>query len=228
MQLEKVIAGAKSYIGVKESPANSNNVEFNTWYYGRPVSGASYPWCAVFVSYVFDKFAKGLVKKTASCAEMGNEFKKNNMFFKNPEVGDIVFFKFSTNKRWTNHVGIVVEVKTPNSFVTVEGNTSCTSNDNGGSVMVRSRTMSNVVGFGRPAYDKESKTFNVPKTVKKGSVGITVRNLQALLSNKGYDPGPIDGEFGEKTRSALVKFQTNNGLTPDGICGPLSWTSLLS
>ena len=31
---------ARRQIGVKESPPNSNNVRYNTWYYGREVSGA--------------------------------------------------------------------------------------------------------------------------------------------------------------------------------------------
>ena len=39
----------------------------------------------------------------------------------------------------------------------------------------------------------------------------------------GYDPGPIDGIFGPLTRSAVVKFQIDNGLVPDGIVGPRTW-----
>lgn len=44
---------ASSQVGVKESPANSNNVKYNTWYYGRSVSGSAYPWCMVFISWIF-------------------------------------------------------------------------------------------------------------------------------------------------------------------------------
>lgn len=35
----EVIALAKSYVGTKESPANSNNVIFNTHYYSSKISG---------------------------------------------------------------------------------------------------------------------------------------------------------------------------------------------
>lgn len=35
----EVIALAKSYVGTKGSPANSNNVIFNTHYYGGEISG---------------------------------------------------------------------------------------------------------------------------------------------------------------------------------------------
>ncbi|MBR2717564.1 MAG: peptidoglycan-binding protein, partial [Oscillospiraceae bacterium] len=49
----KLIKIAESQVGVKESPAGSNNVKYNTWYYGHPVSGAAYPWCCVFVEWCF-------------------------------------------------------------------------------------------------------------------------------------------------------------------------------
>ena len=38
--------------GLENPPANSDNVKYNTVYYGREVSG-KYPWCAVFVWWVF-------------------------------------------------------------------------------------------------------------------------------------------------------------------------------
>lgn len=50
---DMVIAAARAELGAKESPANSNNVRYNTWYYGHAVSGATaYPWCCVFVVWV--------------------------------------------------------------------------------------------------------------------------------------------------------------------------------
>jgi len=49
----KALAAARSQLGIKESPANSNNVKYNTWYYGHAVSGpTAYPWCCVFVAWV--------------------------------------------------------------------------------------------------------------------------------------------------------------------------------
>ena len=60
MQRVATMATAKKYLrccaegmGVKESPANSNNVKYNTWYYGKSVSGSSYPWCMAFVQWCF-------------------------------------------------------------------------------------------------------------------------------------------------------------------------------
>ena len=49
---EKILEIARSQIGARESPANSDNVKYNTAYYGREVSG-KYTWCAVFVWWGF-------------------------------------------------------------------------------------------------------------------------------------------------------------------------------
>ena len=50
-------------------------------------------------------------------------------------------------------------------------------------------------------------------------IGDDVKTLQTYLSEKGYDVGTPDGIFGIKTKSAILAFQTANGLTPDGIVG---------
>lgn len=50
---DKYLDIARAQLGIKESPANSNKCKFNTWYYGSAVSGSAYPWCAVFVCWVF-------------------------------------------------------------------------------------------------------------------------------------------------------------------------------
>ena len=146
---QKIIEKAQKEIGVMESPPNSNNVKYNTWYYGHEVSGAAYPWCAVFISWLFD--GTGLVKKTASCADMLEWFEAHSQIVKTPIPGDIVFFRYSTNSRRTNHVGLVVDVK-GNTITTIEGNTSKDSNDNGGRVMRRKRS-GKIVGYARPKYD---------------------------------------------------------------------------
>ncbi|HEC09446.1 MAG TPA: hypothetical protein ENI86_07755 [Acidimicrobiales bacterium] len=39
--------------------------------------------------------------------------------------------------------------------------------------------------------------------------------------------GPIDGVFGEHTRSVVRGFQADSGLDSDGICGPDTWASLI-
>lgn len=49
--------------------------------------------------------------------------------------------------------------------------------------------------------------------LKKGSKGDVVRKIQIVLGVN------VDGIFGVKTENAVIKFQKENGLVPDGIVG---------
>ena len=41
---------------------------------------------------------------------------------------------------------------------------------------------------------------------------VKIKEIQAALKSRGYDPGPIDDIMGSRTKSALVQFQKDNGL----------------
>ncbi|MBX2826088.1 MAG: peptidoglycan-binding protein [Gammaproteobacteria bacterium] len=43
-----------------------------------------------------------------------------------------------------------------------------------------------------------------------GDRGAAVTDLQTRLNNQGYNPGTIDGIFGQKTRTALENFQSDS------------------
>ncbi len=64
-------------------------------------------------------------------------------------------------------------------------------------------------------------------TVRSGSTGTAVSELQAILSLLGYFPHPVDGKFQGTTEAAVKKFQQEVGLTADGIVGPATWERLL-
>ena len=53
-----------------------------------------------------------------------------------------------------------------------------------------------------------------------------VKTLQRSLRRLGWAPGPVDGLFGPRTESAVRRFQTGRGLTPDGVAGPATWRAL--
>jgi len=63
----------------------------------------------------------------------------------------------------------------------------------------------------------------VMETLTLGSRGPNVKLVQSLLARIGYNPGAIDGIFGPQTRAAVIQFQRDNGLVPDGIVGPATW-----
>ncbi|HXY44433.1 MAG TPA: peptidoglycan-binding protein [Acidimicrobiales bacterium] len=56
--------------------------------------------------------------------------------------------------------------------------------------------------------------------------GDDVAELQRRLSALGFDPGGVDGIFGDRTTEALGEFQRNVGLPADGICGYLTIAEL--
>lgn len=62
--------------------------------------------------------------------------------------------------------------------------------------------------------------------LKLGSTGPLVKLLQSVLINLGYDTGKIDGIFGLKTQNAVLQYQKNNYLTPDGVVDNKTWNSL--
>lgn len=65
--------------------------------------------------------------------------------------------------------------------------------------------------------------------VRNGDKDETVRAMQQLLILRGYDCGKYgaDGDYGSGTQAALNAFQSANGLTADGECGPKTWAKLL-
>jgi peptidoglycan hydrolase-like protein with peptidoglycan-binding domain len=76
-----------------------------------------------------------------------------------------------------------------------------------------------------------------PELVKKGSKGHAVRLLQEILKSFGnppYDPGPVDGNFGDLTDTAVRAVQADfvdfngNPLQVDGIVGTNTWCALWS
>jgi len=138
---------------ISPSGQGTNNVKYNTAYYGHVVSdphGDVHLWCVVFIWWVMRKAGvPGTVfPKVASVFKQENAnvrdfFKARNRFMSassTPKVGDLVIFKHS-------HIGIVENVQ-GNTIFTVEGNAS-------NRVRRRSylRSNSDIDGYCHPAYE---------------------------------------------------------------------------
>lgn len=57
------------------------------------------------------------------------------------------------------------------------------------------------------------------ESLRVGSRGEAVKQLQTKLQQLGYFSGTVDGIYGNATRQAIVEFQTATGMPADGIAG---------
>lgn len=163
--VERILEIAAGEVGVKESPAGSNRVKYNTWFYGREVSGSSYPWCCAFICWLFHQAGmEDLVRRTGGCTTMMNWFKAKGRLVpvKEAKPGDLVFYQFDKDA-YADHIGIVEKVN-KSGVAAIEGNTSVTSDDNGGAVMRRTRKWSVIMAAARPDYAAERKEDGMKET----------------------------------------------------------------
>ena len=65
------------------------------------------------------------------------------------------------------------------------------------------------------------------EVLKFNSKGVLVEYVQSLLNTLGFSNLNIDGIFGSKTKEAVINFQRNFWLTPDGIIWKNTWNKLL-
>ena len=130
------------------SPLGSNNVKYNTWYYGSKVSGKPFMWCAVYQSWVnaMAGVPMDIYPKAAGVVQVRDFFKQRGRIFQEPKVGDYVIFIFSADK---HHIGFVEKLEGGGKFSSLEGNLSDrvkrTHHREGDS---------GIVGYARPEYDK--------------------------------------------------------------------------
>lgn len=222
-----IIKKAVSYLGTKENPANSNKVKFNNDYYGRVVSGSSYPWCCTFVWDIFkmcdvsDLFFGG--KKTAYCPDVENYYKKHDRWHSTGRAGDLCLMDFGKGR--ASHIGIVEKANSDGTYTTIEGNTSRSSDDNGGVVMRRTRSKSVIRGFARPDYDPEKYTA-VKKTSDKGAIKWMQKKLNSLTSGTNIE---VDGIWGRMTTAQLKRYWKQLGWRTTGTyCGKKTCAALYS
>ena len=56
-------------------------------------------------------------------------------------------------------------------------------------------------------------------SLKEGDYGPNVEQLQSILKKIGFYDGKVDSKFGPLTKDAVLRFQKEFGLTPDGFVG---------
>jgi LysM repeat protein len=81
------------------------------------------------------------------------------------------------------------------------------------------RTRAALGRLGRPLFGS--------RVLRQGAIGWDVSVLQFLLARRGAGHPRLNGNFGPRTRAAVLAFQRRRGLTRDGVVGPLTRAALL-
>ena len=194
----KIVDIALSQEGTLE--AGLNNIEYNTWYYGYPVSGGSYPYCAVFVSWCAEKagLSTDIFPKTASVTSLYNFFLERKQFKKRgehmPSPGDIMIQR----SKGASHTGIVI-MSDAQGFYTIEGNAG-----DGVQRCYHYHTDPMVNGFGVPDYPVEYVTkFSAAAPLM---AAVNIRTL--MSSNASDDPTVVPD-----TSVTVITPDTGTGTT---------------
>ncbi len=106
-------------------------------------------------------------------------------------------------------------------YVTLAGqqssSSSSTSSSNSSSSSTTNKGMAGI---------KKISDIEVPATSRPGDSGQDVVALQQALTLKGFYKGEIDGDYGDKTKEAVIKFQKSKSLSRDGIAGAVTIKAL--
>jgi hypothetical protein len=145
---DAALARAKTQLGTKESPPDSNNNKYGQWY------GVNYqPWCAIFCTWCFEFGASDLGKDSPSfvkgsryayCPYVVADARAGRYGLRttsDPIPGDLVVYDWAGDTVY-DHIGIFERWSGGGNFDAIEGNTSLNNNSNGGEVMRRNRSKS--------------------------------------------------------------------------------------
>jgi hypothetical protein len=151
----RMLAQAKTQVGINESPPGSNKVKYTAWY------GMVGAWCAMFVTWC-------AVRSRSKAFVKGSRYAYTPFMVRDARLGvnrlslvptadvkpgHIVMFDWegggrSGNPYSTDHTGLFDEWITKGStFKTIEGNTSSRSDSDGGAVERRDRSIGSVSAF---------------------------------------------------------------------------------
>nr|DAU56325.1 MAG TPA: hypothetical protein [Caudoviricetes sp.] len=200
----KVIAVAAGEVGYHEKKSNSDldsptgntgsgnytkyardfDTKYPNWYNGKK---NGFAWCDMFVDWVFltafgyEAALKLLCQPEKSCGagctySAGYYKAKGQFHTSGPKPGDQIFF--GTGLSNCTHTGIVEKVDSSKVY-TIEGNTS-------DQVARRSYSLgaSNIVGYGRPAYDAETGGSTPSPTPSTGLYRVR-KSWDDMKSQKG-------------------------------------------
>lgn len=152
--IAKLNAAFHAEIGTSETPKGSNNVKYNTAFYGHEVYGDNYAWCCAFIWWVFREcglaqtFCNG--NKTAYCPFVVNWAKTHNQWVTSGyQLGDILLFDWN-HDGLADHIGWCAG--TAGGYAkSIEGNSSNV-------VKLNSQSFDKIMGAYRPKYNNTASS----------------------------------------------------------------------
>ena len=140
---DSALERATGELGYKETPPGSNQNKYGDWY------GMNYqPWCAMFVTWAYElegdspAFVRG--SRFSYCPYIvaaAQDHQYGLSITQDPIPGDLVVYDWSYDTVF-DHVGLFEHWVDLTHFDAIEGNTSTSSNSNGGEVQRRRRSTS--------------------------------------------------------------------------------------
>ena len=251
---EKVIQAARYWLDYKEKRSDKychlrtkevfplDAGAGNYTYFGNFCGINPGQWCAMFVTTVITEACGGDREKAkasmygvwpfTSCGQIWDAAPtsacvRNSALYSRISKGDIIIF--TNDGRSRDHTGIVEDFDASHVY-TIEGNSSN---------MVRRRQYNRgdswIYGYIHPVYDNCDDDYikapryddfcypSIPE-LSKGNSGFAVTILQEIL-DYFYDLS-VDGMFGPETKRVVMRFQSENALSVDGVVGKETWTKL--
>ncbi len=230
-----VLSIARNKIGLGETPPGSYHNEITSWY------GADGPWCAMFVSWVLahagfstDGGATLRVPNLVQTTKRGwsyvpyllNSFRDAGLTSSTPQAGHVVIYDWDRDGV-PDHTGFVERVIDNQTFEAIEGNHHHVAER-----VQRQRYL--VAAFCSPPYDgivvtppprPAANEPPFPGYCSLGSHDEATRQAQQRLVDRGWHLA-VDSDFGPETARVVLAFQSQKGLAPDGIVGPITWQAL--
>lgn len=188
----EIINVAKNEIGTIEK--STNNVKYNTDYYGGVVSGSKFDYCVVFIWWCFKKLNSTSIfcggTKTAYVPYVDSYARINGYTVPKSDMrmGDILIYDWDGDGDG-DHIGFCESVS-GNTITAIEGNTS---GANGEGVYRKTRSKADVLTVYRPPYSSSPSTnvsretiYGVAETVIRGDYG-NGNTRKKKLEAKGYN-----------------------------------------
>lgn len=247
---EKMLAPVEKLAGERETGSGNNTTVNKYW----GVVGQAY--CVYTILYANKvSGANALVGYGGSgnCRPLGEYLTaKGYRLTDNSKAqkGDIAFYceYNDKEKRWMyQHVFFIYEHISGTEYITLEGNTKVFSTVEKAKLSTIGTGAYEGIGYKHrnmptsgtwaifhiPYADsptvatRKTATVTVPY-LEYGDKGNSVKALQGALTALGYPCGKADGDFGNGTKSAVVKFQRDKKISADGVVGKDTWAKLLT